>query len=51
MSSIARLATLGLSTVFGGLMVGLAAAGSHGPAVVVAASAGNETVARFLRER
>ncbi|OBI41463.1 hypothetical protein [Mycobacterium sp. E796] len=39
MSSIARPATLGISTVFGALMVGLAAFGSHGPAVVAGVAA------------
>ncbi|OBI20822.1 hypothetical protein A5712_17040 [Mycobacterium sp. E2327] len=39
MSSIARPATLGISTVFGSLMVGLAAFGSHGPAVVAGVAA------------
>jgi hypothetical protein len=39
MSSIARPAILLISTVFGGLMVGLAAVGSHGPALVAAVSA------------
>jgi hypothetical protein len=39
MSSIARSAALGVSTVFGALMVGLAAVGSHGPAVVAGVAA------------
>ena len=39
MNSIARSAALVVSTVFGVLMVGLAAVGSHGPAVVAAAAA------------
>ena len=39
MNSIARSAALVVSTVFGVLMVGLAAVGSHGPAVVTAAAA------------
>jgi hypothetical protein len=39
MNSIARPAALALSTIFGLLMVGLAAVGSHGPAVVVGAAA------------
>lgn len=39
MSSVARPATLGISTVFGALMVGLAAFGSHGPAVVAGVAA------------
>ena len=39
MNPIARSAALGVSTVFGVLMVGLAAVGSHGPAVVAAAAA------------
>lgn len=34
MTPIARSAALVISTVFGALMVGLAAAGSHGPALV-----------------
>src|ERR1700730_17615689 len=40
MKSIARSAALGISTVFGALMVGLAAVGSHGPAVVAGVAAG-----------
>jgi hypothetical protein len=39
MNPIARSAALVVSTVFGVLMVGLAAVGSHGPAVVAAAAA------------
>jgi hypothetical protein len=39
MNSIARPAALALSTIFGLLMVGLAAVGSHGPAVVAGAAA------------
>jgi hypothetical protein len=39
MNSIARSAALALSTLFGLLMVGLAAVGSHGPAVAAAAAA------------
>jgi hypothetical protein len=39
MKSIARPAALALSTIFGLLMVGLAAVGSHGPAVVAGAAA------------
>jgi hypothetical protein len=39
MKSIARPATLAVATVFGALMVGLAAFGSHGPAVVAAVAA------------
>jgi hypothetical protein len=39
MNPIARSAALVVSTVFGVLMVGLAAIGSHGPAVVAAAAA------------
>ena len=39
MTALARSTALGLSTGFGLLMVGSAAVGSHGPAVVVAAAA------------
>jgi len=39
MKSIARPATLAVSTVLGALMVGLAAFGSHGPAIVAAVAA------------
>ncbi len=39
MTSIPRSATLAISTVFGVLMVGLAAVGTHGPALVAAVTA------------
>ncbi len=39
MTTIPRSATLAVSTVVGVLMVGLAAVGSHGPALVAAAAA------------
>jgi hypothetical protein len=39
MKSIPRWAALAISTVFGALMVGLAAAGSNGPALVAGAAA------------
>jgi hypothetical protein len=39
MSSFARPAALGVSTVFGVLMAGLAAVGSHGPALVAGVAA------------
>jgi hypothetical protein len=39
MNSIGRSAALGISTIFGLLMVGFAAVGSHGPAVVAGAAA------------
>lgn len=39
MNPIARSAALAISTVFGALMVGLAAVGAHGPAIVAGAVA------------
>jgi hypothetical protein len=39
MNSVARSAALAISTVFGALMVGLTAVGSHGPAIVAGVAA------------
>jgi hypothetical protein len=39
MNSVARSAALAISTVFGALMVGLTAVGSHGPAIVTGVAA------------
>jgi hypothetical protein len=39
MNSVARSTALAVSTVFGALMVGLAAVGSHGPAIVAGVAA------------
>jgi hypothetical protein len=39
MNSVARSAALAISTVFGALMVGLAAVGSHGPAIIAGVAA------------
>jgi hypothetical protein len=45
MNPISRSAALAVSTVFGALMAGLGAAGSHGPAVVAASSTAIAAVA------